>query len=78
MFVSASTQLSTCLYPGPDQFKTFPHPYFWKINFNIIFLSTPRSSKQALSLKSPHQNPVRTSPLSLYVLHAQPISFFLI
>jgi hypothetical protein len=36
--------------------------HFWKIYFNIILSSTPRSYKWPASLKSPHQNPACTSP----------------
>jgi hypothetical protein len=45
---------------------------FFKIHFNIIFPSTPGSSKQSLSLRFPHQN----LSSATYVLHTPPISFF--
>ena len=45
-------------------------------HFNIILPSTTRSSKWCLFLRSPNQNPVCIFPLS--VLHAPPISLFLI
>ena len=37
---------------------------FLNININIIVPIMPRSSKRSLSTKSPHQNPVRTFPVS--------------
>ena len=55
-----------------------PTSHLPKIHLNIIFLLVPVSSKWSISLAFPHQNPVCTSPLSPYVLHALPISFFLI
>ena len=54
-----------------------PTSNFSKIHFNIMQSSMPGSSKWHPSLRFPHQNPVPTSPLP-YVLHALPISIFLI
>ena len=40
------------------------HPsYYFKLNFNIILPSKPRSSKWSRSLRFPHQSPVCISPL---------------
>jgi hypothetical protein len=52
--------------------------HFLKIHLNIIFPSTPGSSRWTLSLRFPHQNPVYTSPHPSYVQHVPPISLFLI
>ena len=54
---------ATCPYPEPARSSPYPKPHFLKIHFNIIFLSTPESSKWSLSIRFPHQNSVYTSPL---------------
>jgi len=43
--------------------QSMPPSHFLKLNFNIIFPSTPASSKWSLSFRLPYQNPVYTSPL---------------
>ena len=49
-----------------------------KIRFKIILSSMPRSFKFSLPFAFTHQNPVRTSPLPPYALHAPPTSLLLI
>jgi len=56
-------QLATCPYPEPDQ-SSPSQSYFFNILFNIIFPCTPMPSKWFLAFRTPHQNPVCTSPLT--------------
>jgi len=56
--------------------QCMPPSHFLKMHFNIFLPSVPRSSKWSLILRFSHQNPVCTAPP--YVLHAPPISFFLV
>ena len=53
-----------------------PTSHFLKIHLNIILPSMPGSSKLSPFLRFPHQNPVYTSHLLLYVLNDLPISFY--
>ena len=55
---------ATCPYPEPARSSQCPTSHYLKIHLNIIFPSTPGSSKWSLSLRYPHQNPVYASPLS--------------
>jgi hypothetical protein len=52
----------TCAYLKPNQPSLRP-PKWFNTHLNIILRSTPRPSKWSLSLRFPHQQPVRTSPL---------------
>ena len=54
---------ATCPYSEPDYSSPCPPSNFLKIHVNTTLPSRPVSSKWSLSLRFPHQNPVRTSPL---------------
>ena len=59
------------MYPPTVPFLSHLDPvhtlssHCWKTHLNIILPSTPRSYKQSISLRFPHQNPVCTSPFPL-------------
>jgi hypothetical protein len=52
--------------------------HFLKIHFNIILPYNSRSSKWSLTFRSPHQNPIRTSPFprTSYTFHPSYSSWF--
>jgi hypothetical protein len=62
---------ATRTYSETDQSSPGPPPYLLKILFNIIHQPTCCSSKWSLSLRSPHQTPLGTSPVShtCYISH---------
>ena len=73
-FSSQLTPFSTQL-PHPQTPTTFPYPqsdpfnpwlpsHFLKFPFSIILPSMPMPLKRSPSLRSPHQNPVCTYPVS--------------
>ena len=54
-----------------------PTSYLLEIHPNIIYPSTPRSPQWSLSLRFPHQDPIRPPSPHPYAPHAQPISLLL-
>ena len=53
-----------------------PTSHLLEIHPNIIHPSKPWSPQWSLSLRFPHQDPIRPPSPHLYALHVQPISFF--
>jgi len=75
--ISYSKELATSPCHEPD--KSSSHsPSRFNVRSNVILPIPfmPRFSKRSLSLRPPHQNPVHTSSLPPYVLHAPRISLF--
>ena len=68
-----SQEPPTCPCHEPDQSSQCPPPHSSKIYFNF-----PGFSKWSPSLRSPHQDPVRTSPLRhmCYMPHSSHSSWF--
>jgi hypothetical protein len=70
--LSCTQDHATGLYPEPYNPVHILTPYFFKINFNIILPSTPRSPKR--SLHSHFRNKLMSAflPSVLHVLHISP------
>ena len=73
--LSHEQDLATCPYPEPHQSSKRSPIYFFKIHFNFIFPSIPRSYKYFLSSDF-HTRSLYVPLLSSYVPHAAPITFF--
>ena len=63
--LSHSQEPASCPYSEPDQSSPRPLSNVLKIHLNIIFPSTPVSSKWSVSVKFPHQIPVCTSAVPI-------------
>ena len=68
---------ATCPYPESDQSSPCPPFHSERIQLSTILPSTPGSSNWSVTSWFRHQN-LYAPLLSPYVLHALPISFFLI
>jgi len=68
---------TTLHYYEPHQSRSRLPNDFFKNNFNTILPPTSRSSRLSLSLKFPHQNPVRSSPVP-HTCHIPAISLLFI
>ena len=63
-FITAFTTTHHLSLYSARSIQSMPSHPFLKIRFNIILPSIPWSCKWCLSLRSPHHNPIRTSPVS--------------
>ena len=69
-----SYKIVTGIYPEPDELSPKNPILFIDFHFNIILLSTSRSSKRYLFILFSHQNPVCIYILITCVSYAPPIS----
>ena len=62
-FTSAFTSARHLSLSSVRSIQSMPQSQIFKFHFNVILPPKPGSSKWSPSLRSPHPNPVRTSPL---------------